>query len=359
MSGTNAAPHTDPPGGRPTARDSLANKVPDFREPLRPKYKHIILDSRYDGKDGKYCHTSISHRALSPGEDPRSDTDDEVDNEWLIQRHMDELAELAEREGWSGYELELRKRWDRHRMEEQLEHVKFIPNSLVRFVRKHRAWLRTDADDLLVAFFEFLQQLKGLAGVDDNVISDVNEMIFSDNPPMRRGRLRGDQQASREIERNNGPVDADEDDRPGPPVPAAGAPVCGECAKPIAQATKEAVFCPNPACATPGAMYHRTCAESSHPAPKRDAATHDGPVNHSRPLPTRAKPVKAVKTTKVKRNRGADAIEIPLDFDQPPAWSCRGCVQARVRIQRQMLPPTPAQTEARRRAKGKGRASNW
>ncbi|EHY54449.1 hypothetical protein ABEF95_006147 [Exophiala dermatitidis] len=154
--------------------------VPDFRKPQRKKYRAIRLESKYEEEEPMY--TSVSHRPVSPSEEPRSETDDEIDNDWQIQLHMERLDLAAKREGWSDYERELRKRWDKHRMEEQLEHSHYLSNSLIRFVRKHRHWIKKGEDELLTTFFEFLGRLRDQNAIDDNVVCDVNELVFQDSP---------------------------------------------------------------------------------------------------------------------------------------------------------------------------------
>jgi len=136
-------------------------------------------------------YTSISHRPVSPSEEPCSETDDEIDKEWQIATHMERLDLTAAKESWSQYKRELTKRWDRHRMEEQLEHSLYLSNSLIRFVRKQREWLKGSDDELSAAFsFDFLARLKDRRVIDDNVIADVNELIFVDGPtppsPLKR-----------------------------------------------------------------------------------------------------------------------------------------------------------------------------
>ncbi|EXJ91648.1 hypothetical protein A1O3_00198 [Capronia epimyces CBS 606.96] len=260
-----------------------AEDVPDFREPERNRYRAIRLESKYE--EAVPVYTSVSHRPVSPSEDPRSETDDEIDSVWQIDLHMERLDLAAKREGWSDYERELRKRWDKHRMEEQLEHSRYLSNSLIRFVRKHRSWIRKGDDELLVVFFEFLEDLKDSGVIDDDVVSDVNELVFqfqespgaspAVDPPSRtssamesftmttRGRHR------REVE-SQAPRNARPQSEPASNhTPRSGQSsaaiknrdfICGHCAKLIIKPMQNTVLCADPECQTPTVMFHRKCA---------------------------------------------------------------------------------------------------
>ena len=155
---------------RQTTGYLLAKNVPDFRKEDRKRWKAVKLETKHTHDEPELVYTSISHRAVSPSEEPRSETDDEIDNEWQIAIHMERLDLVAAEEKWSPYKRELTKRWDRHRMEEQLEHSKYLSNSLIRFVRKQKEWLRSSEDDeLLQCLFDFLLRLRDRRVIDHNV----------------------------------------------------------------------------------------------------------------------------------------------------------------------------------------------
>lgn len=278
-----------------------ASQVPDFRTPQRKKYAAVNLHASPEQDQPVY--TSVSHRPVSPSEEPRSETDDEIDNEWQIQQHLERLDIIAKREGWSIHERELRKRWDKHRMEEQLEHSRYLSNSLVRFVRKNRKWLIHGKDDLLEIFFDFLQRLKERRLIDDDVIVDVNEMIFNSpasrpstanntfltngfkSPVLRNGfsspvLTNGFPSPSltdehdRELERalrpntlltpqkstastmTNGTHEFS-------PMASTGLSkdACGICRRPIKQVIRNATFCTDTHCESARTMYHQKCVE--------------------------------------------------------------------------------------------------
>jgi hypothetical protein len=278
-----------------------ASQVPDFRTPQRKKYAAVKLYASPEQDQPVY--TSVSHRPVSPSEEPRSETDDEIDNEWQIQQHLERLDIVAKREGWSIHERELRKRWDKHRMEEQLEHSRYLSNSLVRFVRKNRKWLIHGKDDLLEIFFDFLQRLKERRVIDDDVIIDVNEMIFNSptsrpstanntfltngfkSPVLRNGfsspvLTNGFSSPSltdehdRELERALRPntlltpqkstastmTNGTHEFSPKASTRLA-KDACGICRRPIKQAIRNATFCTDTRCESARTMYHRKCVK--------------------------------------------------------------------------------------------------
>ncbi|KAK5056591.1 hypothetical protein LTR84_012123 [Exophiala bonariae] len=278
-----------------------ASQVPDFREPQRKKY--AAVSRLVPHKSDKSVYTSVSHRPVSPSEEPRSETDDEIDNEWQIQQHLERLDIMAKKEGWSNYQRELRKRWDKHRMEEHLEHSTYLSNSLVRFVRKNRKWLSNGEGDLLEIFFDYLQRLKERHFIDDNVIMDVNEMIFNSPPsrpstanntlltngfksPVLRNGISSPVLSNgfsspphiddhdRELERALRPntlltpqkstastmTNGTHDYSPTTSTRLA-KDTCGICRKPIKNAIKNGTFCTDTGCETARTMYHQKCVE--------------------------------------------------------------------------------------------------
>ncbi|KAL6243421.1 hypothetical protein RBB50_009413 [Rhinocladiella similis] len=257
-----------------------AATVPDFRKPRRKKYKAIKLQSKYG--EPELVHTSLSHRPVSPSEDARSETDDEIDNDWQIELHMERLDFEGRRGGWSDCERDLYKRWDRHRMEEKLEHSRYLPNSLVRFVRKYRTWLKNGNDELLQVFFDLMERLKEHAIIDDDVICEVNALIFQASPPPEPSKQAGHsgtlrsltptRRSSRHLKADtpkndtphaqNPPVlEVQRQARPQPSINRAL--VCGHCSTPVPRARKSAVYCVDPECETPGVTYHINCAEEA------------------------------------------------------------------------------------------------
>ncbi len=240
--------------GRPTTGYPQARNVPDFRKADRKRWKAITLETKRAHDEPESVYTSISHRPISPSEDPRSETDDEIDNEWQIATHLERLDLVAAEENWSPYKRELTKRWDRHRMEEQLEHSKYLSNSLIRFARKQKEWLRSSEDDeLLQCFFDFLMRLEDRRVIDDNVIADVNELVFVDGPAPASPQKRPEQTRTERQEPQT------EETQSHVPSPRA----CPLCSDPLMLHHKTTTFCQDPACAIPSQKYHKRCALES------------------------------------------------------------------------------------------------
>ncbi|ETI24448.1 hypothetical protein G647_03817 [Cladophialophora carrionii CBS 160.54] len=268
------APIKVQPSSRPTIGYPLAEDVPDFRLSNRKKIKPIPLETRGADDGPEYMYTSVSNRPVSPDEDPRSESDDEIDNEWQIAMQMERLDLIAERGNWSPYERELAKRWDRHRMEEQLEHPAYISNSLIRFARKHRQWLRNSGgDELLPCFFDFLERLKERDVIDNNVVMDVNELIFVDDPPQPFPTTTG---GTTPVATTTTTTPRHGTSMPPPATPVQQVPgqvqehapqtlapklMCPLCSKVVKFKPKRnaAVFCQDPRCATPSQRYHLEC----------------------------------------------------------------------------------------------------
>ncbi|KIW68424.1 hypothetical protein PV04_04371 [Phialophora macrospora] len=248
------------PSSRPTTGYPLAKNVPDFRRARRRKIKPIVLEARGNNKP-QCMYTSVSNRPVSPNEGPRSESDDEIDNEWLIAMQMECLDLIAEKGNWSPYERELAKRWDRHRMEEQLEHPTFVSNSLIRFARKHKEWLRNSGgDELLSCFFEFLVNLNERQVIDDDVVADVNELIFMDESRACPTASAGSTPLA-----NSGlgtsmapPAMAVPQEEAQNPLPELVCPLCNKLVK-FKPKRNPITFCQDPACATASQRYHSRC----------------------------------------------------------------------------------------------------
>ncbi|OAL19050.1 hypothetical protein AYO20_11686 [Fonsecaea nubica] len=343
-------------------RYPLASQIPDFRTPMRKKVKAIRLRTMYD--EPEHVWTSITNRPVSPSEDPQSETDDEVDNSWQIDLHMENLDNLARQKGWSKSKRELTKRWDRHRMEEQLEHSRYVSNSLIRFARKHRAWLKNGDEELWQVFFDFLADLKETGVIDDNVVSDVNELVFL-GPPLptahqeqetcenvtdhaEDGTSASEQQESATVKANtrvsdiprtgvaqdaepasqsaeaahprsvtpaDAPSPADEQDKRKqgavrqqrrPPTEYH----CGACLQQIERAHRDTIYCTAENCPSPSTRYHKACAWDQLSAWRRGKFPLDGGVDS---------PLRDL----------SPAEELKLKH-----WACRGCTLMRWMIWR-------------------------
>ncbi len=152
-----------------------SNDVREFRKPARKRHRTIKLIRRIDDRVATY--TSISHKQTFLSEEAMSETDDEVEDEWFIQQHLENLEIVAKEEDWDLLKRELFRRWDRHRLEEKLEHTRFLSDSLFRFVRKEKKWLAKSNTNLQAAFDQLMQELSRSRFIDARVSDDVRKMI--------------------------------------------------------------------------------------------------------------------------------------------------------------------------------------
>jgi hypothetical protein len=241
--------------------------VPEFRTSSRPKHPVIKLIRHHDSKTQTY--ESISHRLTYTHEDPQSETDDERDAEWSIQRHLENLAVDAETYGRDDVRQELFRRWDRHRLEERLDHVEFISESLVRFVRRHGAWLRRGGDGLKAAWGRLVGNLLADRLVDYEVVAGVHAMIWRDGD-VEMGND-DDTSPSNTVKKDQGMTQTaiGEDVDPATALQQYRAHVlatppehCGKCKAGIETLHRQGVRCLQKSCKTPGVWFHRTCARA-------------------------------------------------------------------------------------------------
>ncbi|ETN42974.1 uncharacterized protein HMPREF1541_02132 [Cyphellophora europaea CBS 101466] len=154
--------------------------VPEFRVSDRKKHKPVSL-IRHTGDNRTLTYDSITHRPTHLSEDAMSETDDERDDQWYIQRHLETLAVDAETYGRSDQKQELFRRWDKHRLEERLDHIEFLSESLVRFVRRNRNWLRHADESLHAAWAHLIGNLKEDRLLDTDVIAGLQNMLLGDD----------------------------------------------------------------------------------------------------------------------------------------------------------------------------------
>ena len=121
----------------------------------------------------------------------RSETDDEGDDTPFVARHLEELDLYAREENFSVAQHRLARKWDYHILARersyQSNHARYLSDSLVRFVRIEKSWLRAAIDDdpeVLVAWMDMIAEF-----VNDNVITpevavDLDELLFADSVDM-------------------------------------------------------------------------------------------------------------------------------------------------------------------------------
>lgn len=97
---------------------------------------------------GGHYYRSLTKRRLKEGE-MLSESDDDVDESWLIQKHKETIDDFAD---VFGAEKTFMKRFDQHMLRENLCAQRYVPNSLIRFCRANREWLNTT--DMLVEFWK-------------------------------------------------------------------------------------------------------------------------------------------------------------------------------------------------------------
>ena len=127
---TSAAPKTK-------AGFTPAEEVQEIPIPARRLFK--VIPSRTRNKTMFF--RSVSHRPMRLDESPLSESDDEIDDSWIRDKHREKIYE---HDDLDDVEKEFLARWDLHVMAEHFPQGRYISDSLVRFVRKEKLWLRQD-----------------------------------------------------------------------------------------------------------------------------------------------------------------------------------------------------------------------
>ena len=248
--------------------------VKSFRKAARKKYKQLRLQRLTDTKNTTY--TSITHRPKASSEEPMSETDDEIEDDWFVQRHLEHLDITAREEEWPEMKRELNRRWDEHRLEEKLEHPRYVSDSLVRFVRNHKDWLSRPSSELALAFKQLIGDLTRTRLISAALAADVFNMIA-------QNVLNG---VPHQQPPNNGIVDGISDgqavNKTSSATPAVTIPQgnpaaalqawkqhvsaqspdhCGMCTAPVSTTAKDSMQCSAPDCETPTAAFHITCVK--------------------------------------------------------------------------------------------------
>lgn len=264
-----------------------AEHVPDFRRATRQKHKPIRLIRHTDQKVQSY--DSIAHRPTDLSEEPMSETDDERNDEWYIQRHLENLAVDAEEYGRNEMKQELFRRWDKHRLEEKLDHIAFISESLIRFVRRHRRWLKNGNADLKIAFFNFTNDLLSDRLIDAQIERQVRYIIWRQEEDEDASARSSSPKSSRtKTPSRPRPISATSTPKkqsaqsslvPEEPVSPASALAkwrahlrlqppnhCGVCAGALVSPSTTSVLCSARKCKTPDVRFHLDCVRA-----KKDA----------------------------------------------------------------------------------------
>jgi VEFS-Box of polycomb protein len=141
--------------------------------PLRTRKKFQVPVAKTRKRTSFY--RSINHRTIETG-DVLSETDDDVDDNWLIKRHHDIVAETDE---LTEPEKNFRQKWNAHIMSEGCPSPRYVSDSLIRFVRCNSACLRgEDGDpDMFILFQELTSMLMERYLIDTKVLKDCLRII--------------------------------------------------------------------------------------------------------------------------------------------------------------------------------------
>ena len=169
--------------------DQVPQQLPDFNTARK---RHGVVKTRTANALPSY--DSVGHWKLGPAADGATGNDDDdlmsesdddtqlLPGNWLREKHLANLRDLSEPDlgegrplGLSAAKVEFMVKWDGFRMAEGLSHPKFVADSLVRFARMEKAWLRGPG---WKEFTEFLGVLKERRAIDDKVIGGVWRIVF-------------------------------------------------------------------------------------------------------------------------------------------------------------------------------------
>lgn len=251
------------------------DQVPDFREPARQKFKPIQLIRHTDNNTTMY--DSITHRRIAPSEGEMSETDDERDDVWYLRRHLEDLDVDAEQVNRPDAKRELFRRWDSHRFAEKLDHIAFLSESLFRFVKREREWLRNGGLELKQAFGTFTANLLHDRLIDEQVERQVRRMIWDshrhDGLPQKAeagcGKPSSDLPMHVNKKANLLATTTDSAETLQQwraylsSVPRG---ICGICSRQLDQAADTSVVCMARKCATALVRYHWACVKLNPPA---------------------------------------------------------------------------------------------
>lgn len=212
--------------------------VPTFRKDQRRMYPNIRLRTLTEAQSIPY--TSISHRQVQLNEDNRSETDDEMDNEWFVEKHLENLDATAREEQWTTQERHLRKKWTRHLFTEQQPHSRYLSDSLIRFVKAELNWLADGDAQLKLAFADMLEEMKEKKVINRVVIEDIWGLLAAGisrpKPATEITDVLPEQTDEGSMESR-----------------------CSICQGMITDGRRRAVRCTNLKCETSGKWYHGKC----------------------------------------------------------------------------------------------------
>lgn len=252
--------------------------VPPFRPEGRRRKRQINLPLITKNPLQAAAYTSISHRPLlaNNADDQMSESDDEADDTFLVDRWLQELDLYAREQSWSDAKRRLYKRWGYHVFyREQTPHARFIGDTLIRFVRQERQWLLRrgarwerfpNRDELQLesigAMQELMLELVARKIINQQVCNDVIVMLESpdaeiDLPMEEKIELQQDHAAlypSRVANEEERLVQRLRVTQSTKPVDS-----CASCREPLGHDNHRALRCSNIACKQSGNWYHAKC----------------------------------------------------------------------------------------------------
>jgi len=147
-----------------------AEEVQEIPIPERKRFK--VIPSRT--RNNTAFFRSVSHRPMRLCESPLSESDDEMDDSWIREKHRDMIYE---QEDLDEVEKEFLARWDLHVMTEHYPQGRYISDSLVRFVRKEKIWLRQT--HIWRELQKLIRELKEHDVVDGKVAAGCFKILWS------------------------------------------------------------------------------------------------------------------------------------------------------------------------------------
>jgi hypothetical protein len=148
-----------------------AEEVQEIPVPERKRCK--VIPSRT--RNNTAFFRSVSHRPMRLSESPLSESDDDMDDSWIRDKHRERIQE---HEDLIDAEKEFLVRWDMHVMAEHYPHGRYISDSLVRFVRKEKIWLRQS--DMWRELQKLIAELKAHDVVDAKVATGCFKILWND-----------------------------------------------------------------------------------------------------------------------------------------------------------------------------------
>jgi hypothetical protein len=164
-----------------------AEEVQEIPIPERKRFK--VIPSRT--RNNTSFFRSVSHRPMRLIESPLSESDDEMDDSWIQDKHRERIYE---QDDLDDIEKEFLARWDLHVMAEHCPQGRYISDSLVRFVRKERMWLRQT--DIWRELQKLIRELKEHDVVDSKVIAGCFKILWRDGAAEAGTKTDGDSETN-------------------------------------------------------------------------------------------------------------------------------------------------------------------